>query len=183
MDLENILGWIVILAFPLGAAWGLYRIVKRHNDETARLQAKWEADMKEQMSRLEKLKSARSQQKTANNTPPKKSEPPKYSSTATATSTSTVAQPVNNWSDDLLTTMIIADMLSNHKDTVAGTVSWKDDIPTIKETYSEPSPKSSSWGFDDDDSRKSASSSFSSSDSSSSWGDSSSSDSGPSSDW
>jgi hypothetical protein len=91
-------------------------------------------------------------------------------------------QPVNNWSTDLLTTMVIADMLTNHKDVSAGTVSWKDDTPTIKETYSKPS---TDFGMDDSDSRKSASSSFSTSDSSSSWSDSSSSssDSGPSSDW
>jgi hypothetical protein len=90
--------------------------------------------------------------------------------------------PVNNWSNDLLTTMIISDMLTNHKDVSAGTVSWKDDTPTVKETYSKPS---TDFGFDDSDSRKSSSSSFSTSDSSSSWSDSSSSssDSGPSSDW
>lgn len=81
--------------------------------------------------------------------------------------------PVNNWSNDLLTTMVIADMLSSHKDVSAGTVSWKDDTPTYKETYSKPS---TSFGMDDEDSRKSVASTFSSSDSSSS-------DSGPSSDW
>ena len=90
--------------------------------------------------------------------------------------------PVSNWSNDLLTTMIISDMLTNHKDVSAGSVSWKDDTPSYKETYSKPS---TDFGFDDSDSRKSSSSSFSSSDSSSSWSDSSSSssDSGPSSDW
>lgn len=82
----------------------------------------------------------------------------------------------NDSGPDLLTTMIVADMLFNHKESSAGTVSWKDDVPTVKET------SSSSWGLDDSDSRRSASSTFSSSDSSSSW-DSSSSDSGPSSDW
>lgn len=80
-------------------------------------------------------------------------------------------QTVNDWSTDLLTTMVISDMLTNHKGINAGPIS---------ETSS-----SSNFGMDDDDSRKSASSSFSSSDSSSSWSDSSSSssDSGPSSDW
>lgn len=99
----------------------------------------------------------------------------------TYASTPVPSEPVNNWSNDLLTTMIITDMLTNHKDVSAGTVSWKDDTPTIKETYSKPS---TDFGFDDSDSRKSSSSSFSSSDSSSSWdSSSSSSDSGPSSDW
>jgi hypothetical protein len=92
--------------------------------------------------------------------------------------------PVNNWSNDMLTTMIISDLITNHKDVSAGTVSWKDDTPTYKETYSKPS---TDFGMDDSDSRKSSSSSFSSSDSSSSWSSSSSSssssDSGPSSDW
>ena len=78
--------------------------------------------------------------------------------------------PVNNWSTDLLTTMVIADMLTSHNNVSASP------------SYSKPS---TDFGFDDSDSRKSASSSFSSSDSSSSWSDSSSSssDSGPSSDW
>jgi hypothetical protein len=89
----------------------------------------------------------------------------------------------NDSGPDLLTTMIVADMLLKNKESSAGTVSWKDDTPSVSETSS----KSSSWGFDDSDSRKSSSSSFSSSDSSSSWSSSdsssSSSDSGPSSDW
>lgn len=94
----------------------------------------------------------------------------------------------NDSGPDLLTTMIVADMLLNQKESSAGTVSWKDDVPSVKSTSS--SSSSSSWGLDDDDSRRSASSSFSSSWSSSdsssssssdSW--SSSSDSGPSSDW
>ena len=92
---------------------------------------------------------------------------------ATATPAVATPAPVNNWSNDLLTTMVIADMLSSHKDVSAGTVSWKDDTPTYKETYSKPS---TSFGMDDEDSRKSVASTFSSSDSSSS-------DSGPSSDW
>ena len=88
----------------------------------------------------------------------------KNKKTNTTTSTSV---PVDNWNNDLLTTMIITDMLTNHKDVSAGTVTWNDDTPTVKETYSTPS---SSWS--------------SSSDSSSSWSDSSSSssDSGSSSD-
>lgn len=97
-------------------------------------------------------------------------------------------QSVNTWSNDPLTTMIITDMLLNHKDVSAGTVTWDNDTPTVKETYSKPStPSTPSFGFDDNDSRKSSSSTFSSSDSSSSWSSSdsssSSSDSGPSSDW
>ena len=88
----------------------------------------------------------------------------------------------NDSGPDLLTTALIANMLFNNKESSAGTVSWKDDVPTVTETSS--SSSSSSWGLDDDDSRKSSSSSFSSSDSSSSWDSgSSSSDSGPSSDW
>ena len=78
---------------------------------------------------------------------------------------------------DLLTTMIVADMLLNHKDTSSGTVSWKNDVPSVStSSYSSSS---------DDDSRKSSSwfsdSSPSYSDSGPSY--SSSSDSGPSSDW
>ena len=74
----------------------------------------------------------------------------------------------NDSGPDLLTTMIVADMLFNHKNSSSGTVSWKDDVPTVTTT--------------DDDSRKSSwSSSPSYSDDGPSY--SSSSDSGPSSDW
>lgn len=74
---------------------------------------------------------------------------------------------------DLLTTMIVADMLLNHKDSSSGTVSWKNDVPSVS---------TSSYSSDDDD-RKS--SSWSSSPSYNDGGPSysSSSDSSPSSDW
>ena len=74
----------------------------------------------------------------------------------------------NDNGPDLLTTMIVADMLFNHKESSSGSVTWNNDIPSVSTS--------------DDDTRKSSSSSY---DSGPSYSDSgpSSSDSGPSSDW
>lgn len=176
MSIENILGWVVIVAFPLGVIWGTFKFIVY----TRKKNEAWQNEIDKRHKELAKRTVSRDQtRRAAEQYIPKNQPAPKYSSTANQSTTSTASQPVNNWSDDLLTTMIIADMLTNNKDVSAGTVKWKDDTPTYTETYSKPSP---SFGLDDDDSRKSASSSFSSSDSDSSWS-SSSSDSGPSSDW
>lgn len=76
----------------------------------------------------------------------------------------------NDSGPDLLTTMIVANMLLNNKDSSAGTVEWKNDVPSVTTSSDEDNRKTSSWG-----------SSPSYSDSGPSY--SSSSDSGPSSDW
>lgn len=83
----------------------------------------------------------------------------------------------NDSGPDLLTTMIVADMLLNNKDSSSGRVKWDNDVPSVTTSSS------------DDDTRKSSSwsSSPSYNDSGPSYSDSSSSssssDSGPSSDW
>jgi len=200
--IENIIGWSLILLLPALAIFVAIKLRRRLKKIT---QARYEAEqrlaeelvrqarererkrVKEREEWQARLDGAGVKAKTTydfnSNTvrtavTNKKTKTTTYVDTPVERNTT----PVNNWSNDLLTTMIITDMLSNHKDVSAGTVNWKDDTPTVKETYSKPS---TDFGFDDSDSRKSSSSSFSSSDSSSSWSDSSSSssDSGPSSDW
>jgi hypothetical protein len=198
--LENILGWSVIVAFPVGVIFGLYKLIKyrkRIADEReaeeyaqalerakqARERERQRAKEREEWQARLDGKSVKSTYDFNNNTVKTAVKDKKTNTTSYVTTPAeSVSSPINNWSTDLLTTMIITDLLTNHKDVSAGTVNWKDNTPTIKETYSKPS---TDFGFDDSDSRKSSSSSFSSSDSSSSWSDSSSSssDSGPSSDW
>lgn len=197
--MENLIGWLLILMVPAVIAVGgiyLYRAWKRdveRKEQEAIAQAEQRAkeyrererqrikEREEWQARLDG-KTVSSKYDYNTNTVQAKVHDKKTNTTTYSTVPTESLPPVNNWSTDLLTTMIISDMLTNHKDVSAGTVKWKDDTPTITETYSKPS---TDFGFDDSDSRKSSSSSFSSSDSSSSWSDSSSSssDSGPSSDW
>lgn len=195
--MENVIGWLLIAMVPTVIAVGgiyLFRAWKRDAERKEReaiAQAEQRAKEARERER-QRLKEreewqARLDGKTVSskydyntNTIQAKVHDKKTNTTTYSTVPTESLPPVNNWSNDLLTTMVIADLLTNHKDVSAGTVKWKDDTPTVTETYSKPS--TSSWGLDDDDSRKSASSTFSSNDSDSSWS-SSSSDSGPSSDW
>lgn len=76
----------------------------------------------------------------------------------------------NDSGPDLLTTMIVADMLFNHKDSSAGTVKWDNDVPSVTTSSSnDDSRKSSSWASDSSPSYSDSGPSYS--------------DSGPSSDW
>ena len=200
--MEDIVALIVVALAVTIMAYVVYRIVKRNRQATAEYEAR-QAALDEKLANMRREATrkriaedaARVELRRHSNYgmpefDPKKPDVLKPRETVAQQKSRfrneevATAPPVSNWSNDLLTTMVIADMLSSHKDVSAGTVSWKDDTPTVKETYSKPS---TDFGFDDSDSRKSSSSSFSSSDSSSSWfssdSSSSSSDSGPSSDW
>jgi hypothetical protein len=198
--MENLIGWLLLTLIPVASATGVFYIVryrKRMVEQReaaeyalAEERAKQARERERQRAKEREEWQARLDGKTVkstydfNNNTVKTAVKDKKTNTTSYVTTpvESVSSPINNWSTDLLTTMVIADMLTNHKDVSAGTVSWKDDTPTVTETYSKPS---TDFGMDDSDSRKSSSSSFSSSDSSSSWSDSSSSssDSGPSSDW
>ena len=194
--MENVIGWLLIAMVPAVIAAGgiyLYRAWKREverKEQRAIAVAEHRAKEARERERQRAKEQAECQARLAGKTVSSKYDyntdtitakvhDKKTNTTTYKTVPTETLAPVNNWSTDLLTTMVIADMLSSHKDVSAGTVSWKDDTPTVTETYSKPS---TDFGFDDSDSRKSSSSSFSSSDSSSSWSSSSDS-SGPSSDW
>ena len=199
--MENLIGWLLIVLIPVLVIYtavklrrrlekikqARYEAEQRLAEERARVQRERERQrIKEREEWQARLDGAGVSAKTTydfnSNTVRHAVKNKKTNTTTYADVPVSNLAPVNNWSTDLLTTMIISDMLANHKDVSAGTVSWKDDTPTYKETYSK---TSTDFGMDDSDSRKSSSSSFSSSDSSSSFSDSSSSssDSGPSSDW
>lgn len=185
--MENILAWIVMIAFPVGVVFGAVKAfkaykaykLKREQEEIARTDALVKLKAERDASWKRMKTGATHVGKTTYDYNLNKSR-----TTVTEKDTGKRVSYVheNDSGPDLLTTMIVADMLFKNKDSSSGTVKWDDVVPTVTETKS--SSSSSSWGLDDDDSRKSASSSFSSSDSSSSWdSSSSSSDSGPSSDW
>ncbi len=176
--MENILGWILVcalIALPVLFVWAgvkLYKRTKLKQEQRTREHA--ERKVAADNWWKEKQKGATHVGKTKYDyiTDTKRT-------TVTEKETGKQISYVHERDDgpDLLTTMIVADLLFNNKDSSSGKVSWKGDTPTVTES------NTSSWGLDDSDSRRSASSSFSSSDSSDSWGSSSSSDSGPSSDW
>lgn len=177
--IENILGWSLVIAIPALVVFGIYkaqRAYKRYTERKAQEAiAKAERSAKAAREWQQKLQGATHVGKT---TYDYIGDQHRTIVTEKATGRQMSYVHTNDSGPDLLTTMIVANMLLNNKDSSAGTVDWKDNVPTVTES------SKSSWGLDDDDSRKSSSSSFSSSDSSSSWSDSSgSSDSGPSSDW
>lgn len=99
--------------------------------------------------------------------------------TASTYTSSPSTRVVVDDSSDLLTQMIIMDTMNSRSGTVAGTVEWNNDIPTIHRTNTDnpidfPAPSySSSYSSDDSSSRSSYSSSSSDSSYSSSSSDSS----------
>ena len=181
--MENFFGWllmVMIVGVPVVLLYGSVKLYRRHKRGREEAQRKQEEALKQLKAEQEASwarmrKGATHVGKTTYDYNLDKSR-----TTVTERDTGRRMSYVheNDSGPDLLTTMIVADMLLNHKESSAGTVSWKNDVPTVRETSS----SSSAWGLDDDNSRRSASSSFSSSDSDSSWS-SSSSDSSPSSDW
>lgn len=184
--MEDLLGWLllaVVLAVPVLLIYGSVKLYKRNKlkreQEELRHAESLRKLRKEREESWDRMKSGSTHVgKTTYDYNMNKSR-----TTVTEKDTGKRMTYVheNDSGPDLLTTMIVADMLLNNKDSSSGRVKWDSDVPSVTETKSS---SSSSWGLDDDDSRKSASSSFSSSDSSSSWdSSSSSSDSGPSSDW
>lgn len=164
--MEDIVGWSIIAALGLLVGLAVYLLfVRRSIDEVA----------EQQKAKINDLKTK------IRPTPPPPPSRATSGTTPRATSGTSV-KPAEDWSPDILTTMIIADMLTHNKDTSAGTVTWEGNKPTIHPVSND------SFGFDDSDSRKSVSSTFSSdsssfSSSSFSSDSSSSSSSGPSSDW
>lgn len=91
--------------------------------------------------------------------------------TASTYTSSPSTRVVVDDSSDLLTQMIIMDTLNSRSGTVAGTVEWNNDIPTIHRTNTDnpidfPAPERSSYSSSSDDSSSRSSYSSSSSDSS-----------------
>ncbi len=180
--MENVIGWLLVVmlvAVPALLIYGVVKLYSKHRKAVA------EADQRreEALATLKKERQASWDRMSKGATHVGKTQydyiADQKRTTVTEKATGRQMSYVHHNEDgpDLLTTMIVADMLLNHKDTSSGTVSWKDDVPSVStSSYSSSS---------DDDSRKSSSWS---SDSSPSYSDSgpsysSSSDSSPSSDW
>lgn len=169
--MEDIIGWTIMLLIPVAFIFGFFKV---RNFIERRNQKKHEAELK-RVEALARLKRERYNQIVKSSYENKAREQarkkPGYYSASTPSRSTTTDDGL-----DLLTTMILMDAMNSPSGSVAGTVSWKDDTPTITPS------SSSSWSSSssDDSTSKSSSWSSSSSDSSSSW---SSSDSGSSSSW
>ncbi len=166
--MENLLGWILmvaLVALPVLFVWVGIKLYKRtklkqEQEAQARAERKIAADnwWKEKHAGATHVGKTKYDYIT---------DTSKTTVTERATGKNISYVHTKDDSPDLLTTLIVADMLFNHKDSSSGTVSWKNDVPSVST---------------DEDSRKSSwSSSPSYSDDGPSY--SSSSDSGPSSDW
>lgn len=169
--MENAIGWILVVLLIAAPAFIIYtgfKMYKRHKQKAAEEQQRRE----ESLSRLKKEREASWNRMKSGATHVGKTQ---YDFNANQSRTTVTEKDTgrrmsyvheNDSGPDLLTTMIVADMLFNHKESSAGTVSWKDYVPSVTTSSSDDdSSKSSSWASDSGPSY------------------SSSSDSGPSSDW
>ena len=178
--MENVIGWllaILLVAVPALLIYGIVKFYRKHKIAAAEAERRRE----EALATLKKERKATWDRMSKGATHVGKTQydyiADQKRTTVTEKATGRQMSYVHHNEDgpDLLTTMIVADMLLNHKDTSSGTVSWKDDVPSVStSSYSSSS---------DDDSRKSSSWSSSPIYSDSGPSYSSSSDSGPSSDW
>jgi len=136
-----------------------YKLMRAEESERSRLRANYQTSIPDVT--IAKMQSIRSSSRSV-----------------TPSSTIAPAQPVYDSSSDLLTNMIILNSLASHSDTTAGTVSWKDDTPTITpvaaSSYSAPEPEPERSSYTSSYSSSSSDSSYSSSSSDSSYSSSSS---------
>ena len=174
--MEDLLGWSLVLASIVGVVWFIYATIKfTVNQRNERIREEHEREV-----RYKKDKEEWKQRMAGATHVGKTTYDYNADKTRTTVTNRTNGQQMsyvhtNDSGPDLLTTMIVADMLFNHKESSSGTVKWDNDVPSVTTSDNE-SRKSSSWSSD---------SWSSSSDSSPSYSDSgpSFSDSGPSSDW
>lgn len=172
--MENFIGWIIVAFIVVSPMFAIYigvRQYRKYRTEKAEYEKKQqEAIFQKNKEQAETWKSLKSGATHVGRTTYDYNLGTNRTTVTDRTTKRNISYVHENDSGpDLLTTMIVADMLLNNKNSSSGTVSWKDDIPSIVET-------------DDSNRRKSSFSSFS--DSTGGWGSSdSSSDSGPSSDW
>lgn len=149
--MENIIGWalmILIPAFIVGLVvysrmtYKRYKI-KREEEERLAFEAKIEAKRKDAEYWKNRTKGAthvgRTKYDFNTNT---------HTTTVTNTATNNRVSYVHMKDDgpDILTTLIVADLLSSNKDSSSGSVSWNNDVPSIDSTsYSDTSSSSSDW--------------------------------------
>jgi len=188
---EDAVGWLLMVATPvlvIGAGyWTLKKIQKK------KLQAKLQREQAlEQLRQEREASKARWKERLNGATHVGKTtydynaDVHRTTVTERGTNNSISYVHTNDTGPDLLTTMIVAELLKSKSDTASGSVSWDNDVPKVKPDVEESKPTSSFGSYSspswDDDGPSKSSSSWSGSSPSSSW-DSSSSDSSSSSSW
>jgi len=138
-----------------------YKLMRAEESERSRLRSNYQTTIPD--ATIAKMQSIRSSSRTV----------------APSSTVAVAPTPVSyDSSSDLLTNMIILNALASHNDTTAGTVSWKDDTPTITpvaaSSYSAPEPEPERSSYTSSYSSSSSDSSYSSSSSDSSYSSSSS---------
>lgn len=167
--MENLIGWAIILSIPvvitLVLVWGIKRIQRRQLEKLQKIQDDLNRKQKEREEWNKRVSGATHVGRTRYDY-----NADKYKTTVTNRATGNNVSYVHMRDDgpDILTTMIVADLLSSNKESTSGTVSWKDDTPTVSRDDDD-SRKSSSWGSDIGSSSSWDSSSSDSSSSSSDW--------------
>ena len=176
--MENVIGWLLVVmlvAVPALLIYGVVKLYSKHRKAVA------EADQRreEALATLKKERQASWDRMSKGATHVGKTQydyiADQKRTTVTEKATGRRMSYVHQNDDgpDLLTTMIVADMLFNHKNSSASTVKWDNDVPSVTTSSSDDdSRKSSSWFSDSSPSYSDSGPSYSSS-----------SDSGPSSDW
>ena len=181
-----VVSFLVLVVVMFGGIALMYSNMKRKQAELERKKSNYDRMYQTELNKR-KAKSVSSGYSSPSYSSGLSSSSSSPSTIRTATTSPTVANDPN----DLLTTMILLDTMNSPSGVSAGTVTWKDDVPTItpktnwdrEESYSAPEPERkssysssyiSSSSDDDSSSRSSYSSSYSSSSSDSSYSSSSS---------
>ena len=147
--MENIIGWALMILIPTfivglivyaKMAYKRYKI-KREEEDRLAFEAKIAAKRKEAEYWKNRTKGATHVGRTKYDF-----DTDSLRTTVTNTATNNRVSYVHMKDDgpDILTTLIVADLLSSNKNSSSGTVSWDNDIPSIDSTsYSDTSSSSS----------------------------------------
>jgi hypothetical protein len=142
--MENIIGWLLILLIPVAITfvlvWGIKRIKRRQLEKLQKVQDDLDRKAKEREAWRQKLRGATHVGKTTYDFNADKNR-----TVVKNQVTGSTVSYVHTRDDgpDILTTMIVADLLNNSKSSSSGSVSWSNDIPSV-----DTDDKKSSWSSD-----------------------------------
>jgi hypothetical protein len=172
--MENFIGWMLMLLIPVVTVFVVVRGIKYFKLRRERKAQKIREELEQAKARAKQVKEEW-RQKLRGATHIGNTRYDYHTDTSTTVvknqATGSRVSYVHTRDDgpDILTTLIVADLLNNNKSSSSGTVNWNNDIPSIEPE--ERKSSSSSWSSSSSDDIGSSSSwdSSSSSSSSSSW--------------
>jgi hypothetical protein len=155
--IENIIGWALLLVFPIIAIGSVVYAARYYKKIRKEIAEREEQQKREREENLRKLRAAKAESWNKLRTGATHVgdstyyfDANKMKTTVTEQATGKRVSYVHTKDDgpDLLTTMIVADMLNNNKSSSSGSVSWSNDVPSIDTSSSWDSGSSdtgSSW--------------------------------------